>query len=247
MGGYARVSTMQTDQFRSEASSLAKAQRTKALLMDAALALFAKRGIEATSVNEITAHANVANGTFYYHYKDKGEFVDALEHAVATMFVDRVDEFMEELTDGAERVATASQQIIHLAAADAAWGWMIVHAFMDLGEFSASVSRGIRKDVELGIQQGYFRMEPTDIAFGMLLSIVGAGLKARLENPTTAGIEVLTSDCVLRMLGLSPERAGALVSRTAARIERSRNAIRPVRAKRRQSKPRTMGAKRSMR
>src|SRR5437868_10295699 len=123
---------MQSVQFRNEASSQDKSQRTKALLMDAAMAVFAKQGIEGTSVNEITAHANVANGTFYYHYKDKDEFVDALEHAVATMFVNRVDELMEELTDGAERVATATQQIIHLAAADAAWGWMIVHAFTDL-------------------------------------------------------------------------------------------------------------------
>jgi len=203
--------------------------------MDAALDLFAERGIDATSVNEITAHANVANGTFYYHYKDKKEFVDALGHAVATMFVNRVDESMEELTDGAERVATATQQFIYLAAADAAWGWMIVHAVTDLGEFSASISRGIRKDVALGIQQGYFKMDPTDIAFGILLSVVGAGLKARLENPAMEGIEMLTSECVLRMLGLAPERARALVSRTAARIAKSNPEIAAVRGKRRRT------------
>jgi AcrR family transcriptional regulator len=229
---------MQTDQFRNEASSQDKAQRTKALLMDAALSLFAKRGIEATSVSEITSHAKVANGTFYYHYKDKNQFVDALEHAVAVMFVDRVDELMGELADGAERVATASQQIIHLAAADAAWGWMIVHAFMDLGDFSASISRGIRKDVTLGIEQGHFKMEPTDIAFGMLLSIVGAGLKVRLENPAAAGIEMMTSEYVLRMLGLAPERAHAVVARTAARIAKSRQEVPSAHGQRQHSKPR---------
>jgi AcrR family transcriptional regulator len=232
---------MKSVQFRNEASSQDKAQRTKALLMDAALALFAERGIDATSVNEITAHANVANGTFYYHYKDKKEFVDALEHAVATMFVNRVDEFMQELSDGAERVATASQQIIHLAAADPAWGWMIVHAFMDLGKFSATVSRGIRKDVALGIEQGHFQMEPTDIAFGMLLSIVAAGLKARLENPAAVGIEVLTSECVLRVLGVAPERAHALALRTAARSVDSKQKAKPVRSRRRQPKSRGAG------
>jgi AcrR family transcriptional regulator len=226
---------MQSVQFRNEASSQDKAQRTKALLMDAAIAVFAKRGVEGASVAEITNHANVANGTFYYHYKDKKEFVDALGHAVATMFVNRVDESMEELTDGAERVATATQQFIYLAAADAAWGWMIVHAVTDLGEFSASISRGIRKDVALGIQQGYFKMDPTDIAFGILLSVVGAGLKARLENPAMEGIEMLTSECVVRMLGLAPERARALVSRTAARIAKSNPEIAAVRGKRRRA------------
>jgi AcrR family transcriptional regulator len=234
---------MKSVQFRNEASSQDKGQRTKALLMDAALDLFAERGIDATSVNEITAHANVANGTFYYHYKDKEEFVDALEHAVATMFVNRVDEFMEKLTDGAERVATATQQIIHLASADPAWGWMIVHAFMDLGKFSASISRGIRKDVSLAIEQGYFQTEPSDIAYGMLLSVVGAGLKARLESPSTVGIEVLTSEYVLRMLGLEPDRARALASLTAARIVKYKQEIRAVRGRRRQSKSREEGRK----
>jgi AcrR family transcriptional regulator len=235
LGPYAKVGVMKSVQFRTEASSRDKAQRTKALLMDAALAVFAKRGVEGTSVNEITAHANVANGTFYYHYKDKEEFVDALGHAVATMFVNRVDEFMVELTDGAERVATATQQFIHLAAADEAWGWMIVHAVTDLGEFSASISRGIRKDVALGVEQGYFQMNPTDIAFGLLLSIVGAGLKVRLENPAMAGIETLTSEYVLRMLGLPPERARALVASTAVRIAKSKHVKAPVRGKRRRA------------
>ena len=54
---------MQSVQFRNEASSQDKAQRTKALLMDAAIAVFAKRGVEGASVAEITNHANVANGT----------------------------------------------------------------------------------------------------------------------------------------------------------------------------------------
>jgi AcrR family transcriptional regulator len=228
---------MESVQFRNEASTQVKAQRTKALLMDAALAVFAKRGIEGTSVNEITAHAKVANGTFYYHYKDKKEFVDALEHAVATMFVNRVDEFMVELTDGAERVATATQQFIHLAAADAAWGWMIVHAVTDLGEFNASISRGIRKDVALGIEQGYFQIDPTDFSFGMLLSVVGAGLKTRLENPAIAGIEAQTSEYVLRMLGFPPERARALVARTANRVARTRPKNVPARGKRRRTTP----------
>jgi AcrR family transcriptional regulator len=235
---YATVGVMkQSVQFRNEASSRDKAQRTKALLMDAALAVFAKRGVEGTSVNEITAHANVANGTFYYHYKDKAEFVEVLGHAVAAVFVNRVDEFMVGLTDGAERVATATQQFIHLAAADEAWGWMIVHAVTDLGEFSASISRGIRKDVALGVEQGHFQMNPTDIAFGLLLSIVGAGLKVRLENPAKSGIENLTSEYVLRMLGLPPERARTLVARTADRIAKSKTDNAPARDKHRRATP----------
>jgi hypothetical protein len=87
--------------------------------------------------------------------------------------------------------------------------------------------------VSLGIEQGHFQLEPTDTAFGLLLSVVGAGLKARLENATMAGIETLTSECVLRMLGLAPEHARALVARTSAQIAKSKPDVVPARGKRR--------------
>lgn len=41
----------------------------------AAMTLFKEHGVEATSVNDIVKHANVAKGTFYVYYKDKNALV----------------------------------------------------------------------------------------------------------------------------------------------------------------------------
>ncbi|MGD9609842.1 MAG: TetR/AcrR family transcriptional regulator [Desulfovibrionaceae bacterium] len=54
-------------------------------LMDAAEALFAAHGIDATSVNDIIRQAGVAKGTFYWYFKSKEALLDALvarSHAV---------------------------------------------------------------------------------------------------------------------------------------------------------------------
>src|SRR6266852_1966102 len=110
--------------------------------MDAAISVIAERGVEATAISAVTELANVANGTFYYHYKDKAEFVDALGHAVAASLVNKVDAAMVLITDGALRVATATQLFIRLAAGESAWGRMIVHALADMGQFRDSISRG---------------------------------------------------------------------------------------------------------
>lgn len=53
-------------------------EQRRAELMDSAAALFAARGIDATSVNDIIGHAGVAKGTFYWYFKSKEELLDAL-------------------------------------------------------------------------------------------------------------------------------------------------------------------------
>lgn len=49
----------------------ARGDRTRAVLVDAATELFAAKGVEATSVDEITTAAAVAKGTFYVHFQRK--------------------------------------------------------------------------------------------------------------------------------------------------------------------------------
>jgi len=47
-------------------------------ILDAAEKLFAVKGYEAATVNDILDAVKIAKGTFYYHYKSKEEVLDAL-------------------------------------------------------------------------------------------------------------------------------------------------------------------------
>lgn len=47
-------------------------------ILDAAERLFALRGYETATVNEILATVNIAKGTFYYYFKSKEEVLDAI-------------------------------------------------------------------------------------------------------------------------------------------------------------------------
>jgi AcrR family transcriptional regulator len=49
----------------------ARGDRTKSALVDAAVTLSTEKGVEATSVDEITTAAAVAKGTFYVHFQHK--------------------------------------------------------------------------------------------------------------------------------------------------------------------------------
>jgi TetR/AcrR family transcriptional regulator, cholesterol catabolism regulator len=55
-----------------------KREATRDQILAAAAALFAARGYDATTVDEITEAANVAKGTLYYHFQTKDELLVSL-------------------------------------------------------------------------------------------------------------------------------------------------------------------------
>jgi AcrR family transcriptional regulator len=55
-----------------------KSDRTRALLAETALRLFAEQGYEATTMRQIAAEAGVATGNAYYHFEGKDAFVQEL-------------------------------------------------------------------------------------------------------------------------------------------------------------------------
>ncbi len=52
--------------------------KTKRKIFEASMKLFAEKGYEATSIEEITATVGVAKGTLYYHFSSKEEIFDFL-------------------------------------------------------------------------------------------------------------------------------------------------------------------------
>lgn len=56
----------------------ADAEQTRAKVLDAALSLFAQRGIGTTSLDEIATRAGVTRGAVYWHFEDKSAMVQEL-------------------------------------------------------------------------------------------------------------------------------------------------------------------------
>lgn len=67
-----------------------KRARTKAQLIAAAKALFAKRPWELVTIDELVQEAGVAKGTFYSHFND----LEELAAAVADKLIDAFDEMI---------------------------------------------------------------------------------------------------------------------------------------------------------
>lgn len=213
--------TARTRFFQDASTGESKRFRTRALILDTAIALIAERGIERASIVEIAERAGLSNGSFYYHFRDKAELLDAVGAAIATTLAVEVDSAIEDLVNGTERVATASLLVIRTAMAAPTWGGLIVHALGEIGEFRDQISAGIQKDVRIGVDQGLFDILISPALFALLLSIVATAIRALLIDPVAnAGADTLAVQLILRSLGVPPADADAFVHRANEALAR---------------------------
>ncbi len=72
-------------------------------LIDAATVLFLEKGYDETAVSDIVKKINVAQGTFYYHFKSKSEILEA----VVDRFISEIEKAMTEISDNREKSSAA--------------------------------------------------------------------------------------------------------------------------------------------
>jgi len=69
-----------------------KARATRQLLLDAARAVFAEKGLDLARIDEITDRADVGKGTFYYHFKNKEGLIRELVQGLLRELIAEIDQ-----------------------------------------------------------------------------------------------------------------------------------------------------------
>jgi AcrR family transcriptional regulator len=200
----------------------AKRARTRARLTEAALRLMAERGINATSVSEIAAEAELANGTFYLYFKDKSEIVAAVCQAVTLAMHNEMSSMRLSLEEASARVSFGTQQFIEIAAAEPTWGRLLMSAFTEFEAIKDDISRYMRLDVALGVEQGCFTEPVDEFVIDTLLAILRAGVRSRLDGASTV-VGARAAEYHLRVLGMSAEDAHHVRLETDKVVERQAN------------------------
>ncbi len=76
----------------------------KQIIIDAAIELFAAKGIEATSVQQITEHCGISKGAFYLSFKSKDELIIAIiEYFMSNIIMD-VDHAVSETANRTDKL-----------------------------------------------------------------------------------------------------------------------------------------------
>src|ERR1019366_9692309 len=137
---------------------------TRAKLMAAASALFARQGVDNTRIQEITDEADVGFGSFYNHFDSKDAIVAAVAHEAAAAMGAAIDVAAERLDDPAEVVTRAHRSLVRRAAEDPEFGWLLVRLEITHDLASSTLGPYAMCDLQRGIDSGRFRVDDPDVA-----------------------------------------------------------------------------------
>jgi AcrR family transcriptional regulator len=187
--------------------------KTRSSLLAAAQALFARQGVEATAIAEITETADVGFGSFYNHFDSKEEIAEAvlvegLEQQRTVLF-----ELLDPLTDPAESVALAHAFLIEQARTNPTFGWLLIRLDASHRLLIRSLGDRAREDIRNGIAAGRFVSDDPDVTFfgfgGALLLV----MRAVLDGELGADAGARHCEGVLRMLGLAGDDVADIARR----------------------------------
>lgn len=185
--------------------------RTRAALIEAARAVFGTKGVQATTIQDITDAADVAKGSFYNHFND----ADAILRAVVEETLADLGAGLESLTEGlredpARVIAVSLRHTVGICTEDPTIGWFILRAGDLIGVTDVAIGLHGRRDLELGIKSGRFRCDDLDLISTIIAGSTQAVVRRRLDGDLPADAEGRFVAYVLLLLGVPEDEADAI-------------------------------------
>jgi AcrR family transcriptional regulator len=190
-----------------------KRERTQTQLIEAAIRVFAEKGIGGAPVQAIAHEAGLANGTFYNHFASKQELVVAVAGHLMDKVSDQIAASVRALEDPAEWVSVAVRRFNEKARQDPVWANVTVRLGASASSVSDRIAANMTRDLEEGIKRGRFRVRTEQAAAD---AVLGAGLMGMLSVSTgKAGSEHGShiAAMALRALGIEAVEADEIAHR----------------------------------
>jgi AcrR family transcriptional regulator len=195
-----------------------KRERTREGLVAAAEALFALRGPDAVSIDEITAAAEVAKGTFYTHFTDKDDIERAIVIAVRKELEAEVGRVNTGIEDAGVRMANGLATYLSFPARQHVRARTLVRLLSTGADPESPMNAGIRADVMLGVSTKRFDVISINAALVAAIGTCVGGIAYLVHRPKApaerTAAEIVAT--VLRGLGIKVAEAKKLAEAACA-------------------------------
>src|SRR5690349_17103797 len=151
--------------------------RTRALLVDAAVRVIARKGAGAAAIHEITAEAGLANGTFYNYFRDRDALLEATSVRLAEQLHQDIAASRAPVRDPAERVAIGCRRFVLQALSDPTWGAALLRVWHTSATPSAHGAAPLLADLRAGRRRRRLRYASETAAVDLVQGTVLAGMR----------------------------------------------------------------------
>jgi len=187
--------------------------RTRTRLVEAARRVIARKGVDATTIAEITDEADVGFGSFYNHFASKEAIVEAVIEAAVEAHGSALDRLTAPMPDPAEVMATSIRHTVRMVERDPIWGWFVVRTAFGHESLRGALGRRANRDLEAGRHAGRFRVDEPRVALIVLGGAVVAFMRARLEGVVAAGDDAVLAEQILVLFGVPAGEAHEIARR----------------------------------
>lgn len=180
---------------------------TRAKILSAAYKLFAMRGADVSTIDDVIEAAGVARGSFYNHFQTRDDVFKAVADDIATGINRMVMPLLSNEPDPAVRAALSFRIFIHFAVSDESRGWILLRTMPLTGLANAQMRERVEQEFAQGVEAGRFRaVSPTilaDLAFGMLMMTIRRAVTTKCDDDHIAE----AAETLLMALGVKTSEA----------------------------------------
>lgn len=188
----------------------ARREKTQERLCEAALLVFAERGLKGTVIDHVVRQAGVSRGTFYNYFDTIEDVLEAARLLLKRELISLVRASMDFDRPAAERVAYG----IHAFIGVARQNQMFLEFTARLGRHGYSYADLLRETapgfIDSAMEAGEFRPVPASLFFDVLEGGVIALLRRLMEGENVDVAAFVAA--MLRVLGVSYEKAEAVAA-----------------------------------
>lgn len=184
-----------------------KKARTRQKLLEAALRIYARKGVGELALNELAEEAEVSNGTVYNYFSTREEVQEAVGRSLAEQLAERIDLISGDVPSGAERVSIGVRTFIVEALKNPDWARALLNVYHYVDAMRSALAIRVRNDLRSAHEQGEFNYANEDIALMLVLSSTMGAMMAIVEKRHVRQHDVLVAEMILLSLGVTPRKA----------------------------------------
>lgn len=191
--------------------------RTRIKLVKAAYAIMSKKGVDSTTIQEITDAADIGFGTFYNYFSTKDD--------IAARVLDCVVDNLGRRNDLANKAARVRDPVLVVANSvrfvaremmtNPIWQWWLKRPDLMVERMRAGFRQFGLRDMELAVKSGNYHVARDDIetAWSLLIWLLAGSIKDIVDGYRPPETERIMAESVLRVMGVDLKAARAVASR----------------------------------
>jgi AcrR family transcriptional regulator len=181
-------------------------ERTKARILESALAIFAEKGPDAPRIDDFVRAAGIARGTFYNYYRSTDELLEATSHVLEDALIKSISIELNRLEDPLDRLAAGIRLWLRKAQEDAVWCRFTVR----VRRRASGVERELGNDLRNAMRAGLIRTVDPKVARDLVVGTILEAMNRMINDSVAPTYTQHVAHSILLGLGADKRRAKSL-------------------------------------